>query len=283
MTRLAALVLPLLGLLLFRAAPTFALPLTVVDIDFDGVPTGASPPLSGTGPVPLPNDRLVAMNFGAARAVDGVAGMDHPLQLLPTQNVTTNFNYSQALAFNGPVGGLIHTHLISMDMYLSGFAKRGAATSRSVDEFSILFDLPSVRRLDFTTDGSVGQISYGGTPVYVGNFSFDEVHHLAIYLDTASATWSAWLDGNVLFADVLFFNPSAVEFLGAVRIHLTDDAQLANVPAAFVDNIVVTHSPVLVPEPSTLALCLGAGVLLLPLAKRRASRVNGIDFERRAR
>jgi len=238
----------------------------LVDVDFDTLTPGTSPPTSGvTGPGALPNTNLVESLFGT----QVVTTADSPfasraLRLLPTTTVSSNFNYSQVKAFDlsnslAPAD----TYLLKMDFMLSGFQKRLPTLGRSVDTFSIILDVPGARRLDFTSNGTNGQVSYNGIPVYVGEFSFDTIHSLRVLIDTHKDQWSVALDEQLLFEGVEFFNPHEVRRLDGIRLHLTDDAMLSGEVGAIIDNIVLIESPTGIPEPSGLALLATAAGMSL--------------------
>jgi hypothetical protein len=222
-----------------------------LDITFDNLMPGQNPPVLGDSlPFIYPNDRLTRMNFGETRVVGNIPGMNKPIVLLPTTGISDNVNYSQPLVHESQGNtDPSSTYLFTMDLFLSGFQKRARA-SRSVDELGIFFDLPTVQRIDFTTDGSGGRVSVGaGIPTYVGSFDFDTVHRLWVFLDFINDHWSAGLDSGLLFADASFTSSgSEGPILSSLRINLTDDATLANVPTAYIDNLRLVSSPFEIPE-----------------------------------
>lgn len=237
---------------------------TLVDIDFDSLEPGTNPDTSGVaGPGDLPITRFVETVFGTQVVTSAGNPLDsRAIRFLTTDAISPNFSYSQVRAFDlANSSGASDRYLLTMDFRLSGFEKRLPALVRSVDEFSILFDFPETRRLDFTTNGTTGQISYNHTPVYVGEFSFDTTHSLRILIDTRQNQWSVGLDGEVLFENVEFFNPDRIQQLEGIRLNLTDDATLASQAGAFIDNIVLIESPSAIPEPSNVIL-IATGVAM---------------------
>lgn len=247
---------------------------TLVDLDFDEATPGQEPPYSGAiGSNARPNTQIYARNFGTQIVTP--AGTPFPsqaLQLLPTSTIGSNFNYSQISLLNSAHRrGSSDTFLLNLDFMVSGFRLRRPDLSRSVDGFSILFDLPSSRRLDFTTDGTTGQISYNPTPVYVGTFDFDRINSLGILIDTLNNEWSAQLNGTPLFQNEPFLNSGQIQELRDVRIHFTDDATLPETPRAFIDNVVLIESPANIPEPSSmLLLAIPVGMTILRRKRSQA-------------
>lgn len=220
-----------------------AAPLTLVDINFDELLAGHTPPLLGKSmPLSLPSEQLIGIRFGSVVGANDVPGMENPVAQLRASAVTANFGYSQPVVYQASnIPSTAKRYFFTLDFFLSGFQKRTGA-SRSADEFSILFDLIRVQRIDFTTDGLSGRVSIGsGIPTYVGSFEFDRSHNLAVFLDLDRGVWSAWLDSQLLFDDMAFSSPPGV--LSSIRVNLGDDVQLANVPVAWIDNLRLVAFP----------------------------------------
>lgn len=250
---------------LARAA--IVVPTTLVEIDFDAASPGSPPSFTlDLSPDTFPVRDLTRSYFGTQEVVGSAGSMHRPLRLLPTQEVTSNFRYSQVEAFH-VLGGASEDYFhFEFDFLLSGFATRSVDLTRSVDQFSILFDMPSVQRLDFSTNGSIGRISYNSTPVYVGEFTFDEVHAMDILVDVPGGIFTASLDGVQLFEDRAFFGSERITALTGLRINLTDDAMLASVPEAYIDNLRLRGAFDPIPEPRSWMLLAAS---LAALARRR--------------
>ena len=170
--------------------------------------------------------------------------------------------YSQVvLSDNIDLLGAARQFEVTFDLYLSNIQMRQGETVRSLEEFSILFDIPQAQRLDFGRTGNTGGIwtGTGHNGVLVGSFPFDSVIHFRAAIDLDAGTWSTWLDGINLMDSMPMVALPFIRSLSSVRLNLSDDQVLFGASQAWVDNITLTS----IPEPRSGCL------LLLALMKRR--------------
>jgi hypothetical protein len=242
-----------------------AAPTTLVDVTFNGLQPGQAPPFVGDTIPSIPCNKLLKMNFGTALITNDVSGMEGPVaRLVAPQGGGLWTYYSQPHVYDSlkiPSNG--RRFLFTQDLFLSGF-KMWPGVSRSADVYAILFDAPAIRRIDFATSDSGGRISYKiglAGPKHVGNFEFDKVHKLVVFLDFDRSIWSAWLNGQVLFHNAGFPGSEAGNYLSSLRLSLAHDGEQPHVPLVYIDNIKLLElpaSPIVMELPNTFEAECGA-------------------------
>ena len=139
----------------------------------------------------------------------------------------------------------------------------------SLYAFSILFDTPSAESFYLHGRGYIG-VPPANSP-YLPGWSDDQLHHMHIGIDLATASWTFQLDGEAP-ATGLF--PADSGDIFSMRMDLSTWYQGTtnnpNVQVA-IDNVVIGSS---VPEPSIAILsCIGFGGLLLRRWRNRGIKI----------
>jgi len=139
-------------------------------------------------------------------------------------------------------------------------------------QFAMFFDTPTIRRLDFRNDGTIGLLVRGATGYYfprtIGNFSDHTAYHFAVTVDQTNETWGVYQNGVLLGKDIW----TADNGIHDIRFSygLYEYTSSPDGSSVGIDNIVISgpqHSSA-VPEPSTYG-AMGAVILLCAAAFRR--------------
>src|SRR6185503_11975855 len=113
------------------------------------------------------------------------------------------------------------------------------------DFLSVIFDTPTVVRLDFTDQGTILQNESS-----VGTFQFGQIVHITALVDLTLNQWTISRNGTQLFQGLFFHTvpaapvpPTSISF---VRINFADSVALPGSPVAMIDNVRIQG----IPEPS---------------------------------
>jgi hypothetical protein len=133
-------------------------------------------------------------------------------------------------------------YTLSFDLSLGDFNPASAW-----DEFVVLFDTPSIVRLDFRKDGTIrenGSTSNGHT---IGTFNFGEPFSMSVEVDLPTNTWIIYKDSCLLFEGQFLYPgggyPIPPEIMVAVRFNLVDTRNDSYTVSAAIDNIILSGSP----------------------------------------
>jgi hypothetical protein len=218
--------------------------------DVLGQPASTGSPLR---PSPTPSDRV----FGTSRVLGSAGDLtDRPLQLIP-RSTGTGFRYSQ-YKFGIPVEERTSTMQFDLDLLLEDFDDDPDdvfSSSADHDYLSLVFDTPTVVRLDLFDTGRILQNS-----TQIGTFTLGVAFHLSVFIDLPGNLWTISKDREQLFSGLFFrtfsTNPTPPTEIHALRINLSDGWSSSATPFAAIDNVRITSNPGAVPEPSTAFLVL---------------------------
>lgn len=149
---------------------------------------------------------------------------------------------------------------VSFDVFTSGLVG-------SVDSFTVLFDTPEVRRLDFEGSGDIAVFNPGNSGSWVskvGTYADREAIHVDINFDLAGDLWNIALNGlNVYSNRIGGDRLDAIRFShGAVTTNVIDFNA-----TSYLDNVHIEQ----VPLPASVVL-FGSGLAGLFSATRRRHR-----------
>lgn len=100
-------------------------------------------------------------------------------------------------------------------------------------DFTVFFDAPAVRRIDFHSDGTVTKFVGGGGEVPIGAYTLGTIVHLRADVDLLRDTWSISLDGVLAHHDTF----GGASLINSIRFS-TDTVTPLGVLAA-IDNVTV--------------------------------------------
>jgi len=248
------------------------------DVDFSADTIGSAP-TTGNGPfprtVPSPNTTVPALGpgvvVGSAGPLDdqpvlfdqdGSSGI-YQLHLdLPASNSLD----AECFFAGGTVQACtdfdpLSTHFsISFDVVVLELAPLSSTLRES--RFALILDAPSVRRLDFASDGTIavagGSVSVFD-PLAIGSYEFQTSLSVTVDVNLALDEWATSINGTELYRD---------SFGDAINVTRLRFGLGTTTPgAAAIDNI----SILAVPEPGTaLLLVMGLGLLALRSSTRRS-------------
>ncbi len=173
------------------------------DVTFGSPPHNpGDPPITGAGPAP--RETPTNINFGDPTVVvDFEDLIDQPCRY---GNGTTGYDQLQfGVGTNDPDGfpSDYDDYYFALDVVFGTFLN---------DIFVILFDAPTVNRLDFLSDGSIDENASGTS---IGSWTAGTTVHVEIHFDIVDETWEIWLDGVSAF-----FGPIATDGrLRSIRLH----------------------------------------------------------------
>lgn len=211
--------------------------------------TGEGPPPRNTPTQSTFGDQIVRDSFGTLT--------QQPVELIPDDSEYIPHPYSQ---FRLDLEFTEHypVYRLDFDVYLENFI------AGSDDNFDVVFDTPSVVRLDLNSNGDIVENGYLTSPsgTIVGSFDFGQTVSISAIVDLEDNVWSIYSDSNHLWTGQFFHtsqaHPEPTGIIESIRFNLRDDTDFTNMPACAVDNIQVTG----LPEPATLLL-LGFGAMML--------------------
>ena len=221
-----------------------------------------------TGVSSTPRSTPSARIFGTSVVVPTFAGVNNPaMRFVPTNVTDSSFTYSQYAFDLTPFKGFTQ-YRVDFDLILSNFQTDGGpfGTTPTEDFFSLIFDLPSVVRLDFTDLGFIHEKTGN-----VGSFQFGTVMHIATEVDLARNEWGILKDGIELYRGQFFYPypaaPNLPTTIGAIRLNLADSVSFPGSPIAEMDNLRIQ-----VPEPSATSLIISSVVFFLAAAKATSGK-----------
>jgi len=135
----------------------------------------------------------------------------------------------------------------------------------SPNDFTILFDTPTVRNLIFRGSGDIEVRNIGsGDSGVIGSYSDRQLLSIDMLFDIGADQWDILVDNAPLYSDSM-----DASFLRSIRFsHGAQTSGLIDFTATtYVDNILIT-TPSSIPEPTSIGL-LAFGVLLCLGARRR--------------
>ncbi|MDD5063174.1 MAG: PEP-CTERM sorting domain-containing protein [Phycisphaerae bacterium] len=233
--------------------PVFTKADTIYNIDFSSpahtvgsqMTTGDSPPPRNTPTESIFGDQIVRNSFGSLT--------QQPVELIPEDSGFLRYSqFKLDLEFTEhyPV------YRLDFDVYMENFM------AGAYDNFVVLFDTPSVVRLDLNSYGNIlenGYLTYGDI---IGSFDFGQTVSMSVTVNMENNLWSIYSNSNHLWTGQFFHTsqayPEPPDIIESIRFSLRDDSDFTNIPGCAVDNIRVIGAP----EPATVLL-LGLGAAFL--------------------
>lgn len=214
-------------------------------VDFGTPPhTEGSPPVTGSGPAPRATP--TSINFGDPTVRAAFEDMNS--QPCVFGNGTTGYDQIQfGVGTNDPQGfpDDYDDYYLSVDVVIGIFLN---------DVFVILFDAPTVNRLDFLSNGDIQEVASGSI---IGAWTPGTTVRVAIHFDSVNEIWEISLDGTPAYS-----GPVATDGrLRAIRLHQSG-GDVANGAAA--DNFVLTSDSPASVEDGGNASTAGLGWTLPP-------------------
>ena len=210
--------------LALAAALTIAAPAraTLYDLTFSNPPhTAGFPPVVGSGPAVRHSISEIA--WGTPEVVTALGALT-----------------DQPCRFDSWDGAGDQIKLRLDDLPASDFYSLTAdvlvESATTADEFSILFDAPGTRRIDFHADGTVWQWVTGLPIVPLGSYTLGSVVKVRADINLNTDQWTIYLNGAVVFSGD-FGSASAIK---SIRF----STEVAGIPTgcrAAIDNVIVTE------------------------------------------
>ena len=236
--------------------PVFTKADVLYDIDFSS-PTHTVGSQMTTGEGSPPRDTPTASVFGDQIVRDSFGTLtEQPVELIPDDS-GYHMPYSQ-FRLDANFAGDYPAYRLDFDVYLENF------TTGSDDDFVVIFDTPSVVRLDLNSEGNIVENGYltGPSGTIIGSFDFGETVSMSAIVDLEDNLWSIYCNSNHLWTGQFFHTsqayPELPDIIDDIRFNLQNDTDFPSIPLCAVDNIQLTG----LPEPATVLL-LGLGGLLL--------------------
>jgi hypothetical protein len=185
----------------------------------------------GDGPVPRNTPSMSMFDFGEQIVVTSYGSLtQQPVQLIPDTTSKNLYGYSQMqldlFTFNYQI------YRLDFDVCIENM------TAGSWDSFVVLFDIPSVNRLDFTNEGNIV-----GHSNPIGSFDFGQLLSMSVLVDLAENTWSITCNSEHLQTGQFFYPypcyPFLPRYIHTIRFNLADDLGDSVVAGAAIDNIKV--------------------------------------------
>ena len=208
----------------------------------------------------------VQVNASAAAVLRGGSAEDVNWTLSPTPLTTGSLlaSFTVDLSSGTLVASGVSTYFLHFKDGTTGFRARVFLGSADVADTDLF-------RLGIENDGGDGATTIS----YSANLDRTAPHQVAVAYDLAAGTSKLWINapltGPATVEDALAAAP-----LGMVGVALRQGGSAAttgNYSGLQVDNLTVTYSPAVVPEPTTWALGIaGLGVMGWSVRRRMASR-----------
>ena len=204
------------------------------DIDFSS-PTHVVGTQMSVGYGPVPRNTPSESIFGEQIVVTSYSSLtQQPVQLIPETTSRNPYGYSQfkldLSTFNYPI------YKLDFDVDIENM------TAGGWDTFRLLYDVPTVVRLDFTNDCNIfTYIGYHNNPI--GSFDFGQLLSMSILVDLPENIWSITCNSEHLYTGQFFYpypaHPDLPSYIRTIRFNLADDLTDSVVPGAAIDNIKV--------------------------------------------
>jgi len=238
------------------------------DIDFSSPTHTVGVPVSvGSGP-----NEVSGITSGTPTVVSSYDHLlNQPLRMDMTGNDPT-FYYDQfVLTLPAPF-----TPSLRVDFDFDSIGLLGSPA-----QFAMFFDTPTIRRLDFRYDGTIGLFGRSMSGYYyktIGRFSDRTAYHLTVAVDQTHGIWDVYQNGVLLSEDIWTADYGIQEIRFSYGLY--EGTSIPDRSSIGIDNIVVTGKklPNAVPEPSTYG-AMGA-VLLLCAAAFRRTQIRSVAYTR---
>ena len=159
-----------------------------------GFPPATNPP---TGPT-----RIV---FGEPVVLDSLGSLNHQPLVFNTEGNSPTFYYDQ-IKLGTP--GYENFYYVSFDLLIQNLID-------STNQFTVLFDTPTVRNIIFRNDGDIFLLNPGDSCV-IGSFSEDTVMRFEVYLYMNDRQWTIIVNDNIMHSGDFNFE----EYLRSIRFSM---------------------------------------------------------------
>lgn len=144
------------------------------------------------------------------------------------------------------------------------FESRGLIGSDA--NFTVLFDTPTVRKINFDNEGRIRLEAWGPQGLInstIGNFNDGESSHISIVIDHETDDWSIYQDYDLIGGGTV----SIDERIQSIRLSfgLISSVGTPDASAVAIDNLVLSN----IPEPANAAVLVSLITFAMCATKRR--------------